>query len=121
MLAFASLASLGGASWINRPQAQLAKIRLLIGKIKTNRDTDFLDSAYVLLWIFLVGSTLTLLLIGGSTFSENLTVTAFIFTSFVYLLTLIRDLDNPFQYDGSSSVDVDLSVLQNFADRCNLT
>ncbi|GAB4374824.1 MAG: hypothetical protein Kow00121_19760 [Elainellaceae cyanobacterium] len=49
---------------------------------------------------------------GATEFSKNLTVSAFMFTSFFYLLILIRDLDNPFQYDGQSSVDVSLAPLQ---------
>jgi hypothetical protein len=119
-LALTDLANLGGASWINRPQGEIGKIRLLIATIKSSRETDFLASAYVLLLIFLAGSTLALLLIGGSIFSENLVITDLIFTAFLYLFVLIRDLDNPFEYDGSSSIDVDLSPLQSFIDRCNL-
>ena len=33
------------------------------------------------------------------------------FTLFIYLLFLIEDLDNPFQYDGRSSVDVNTVLL----------
>jgi hypothetical protein len=72
------------------------------------------------LLIFLAGATLALLLVGGSIFSENLVITNLIFTAFLYLFVLVRDLDNPFQYDGSSSIDVDLSPLQSFIDRCDL-
>jgi hypothetical protein len=50
-------------------------------------------------------------------FSEDLTVSSLIFTSLFYLLLLIRDLDNPFQYDGKSYVEVDLSILENYRDR----
>jgi hypothetical protein len=35
----------------------------------------------------------------------------------VLALLLIRDLDNPFQSDGSSSVDVDLSLLDTTRSR----
>jgi hypothetical protein len=96
-------------SWIQTEQAQL---RLLTQQMKGNRDTDFLEPAYVLLWLFLSGPIVALLLIRAERFSENLTVSAFLFTSFLYLLFLIRDLDNPFEYNGKSSVDVDLSVLE---------
>jgi hypothetical protein len=44
-------------------------------------------------------------------------VSCFLFTSFTYLLLLIRDLDNPFQYDGSSCVDIDLSGLNSCRQR----
>jgi hypothetical protein len=109
---FVPLATLGGSAIVGRAHGEQAKIRLLISQMAANRDTDFLAPTYVLLQIFLVGSVTALLLIHAEFFSENLMVSAFIFTSFVYLITLIRDLDNPFQYDGRSSVDVDLSCLE---------
>jgi hypothetical protein len=93
--------------------AEQAKIRSLSRQMRGNRDTDFLGAAYVLLWLFLGGSIFALLLIDAERFSENLTVSTFMFTLFVYLLFLIEDLDNPFEYDGKSSVDVGLSALEN--------
>jgi hypothetical protein len=94
-------------------QSEQAKIRSLTRQMYGNRDTDFLGAAYVLLWLFLGGSIVALLLINTARFSENLTVSTLMCTLFVYLLFLIKDLDNPFQYDGRSSVDVDLSALEN--------
>jgi hypothetical protein len=106
-----------GVTFTSRIQDAQSQLRLLTQQMKGNRDADFLEPAYVLLWLFLSGSIVALLLIGAERFSENLTVSAFLFTSFFYLLFLIRDLDNPFEYDGKSSVDVDLSVLEAMGDR----
>jgi hypothetical protein len=107
----------GGVAIANRIQNEQAQLRSLTQQMKGNRDTDFLEPAYVLLWLFLSGSIVALLLIGAERFSENLTVSAFLCTSFLYLLFLIRDLDDPFEYHGKSSVDVDLSVLEDLGDR----
>lgn len=101
----------------DRTLPELSRLRLLITKIAINRDTDFLAPAYAILEIFLVGVVVALLLIGAERFSENLVVSCFLFTSFTYLLLLIRDLDNPFQYDGSSCVDVDLTSLSASRER----
>lgn len=90
-----------------------AKIRSLARQMRGHRDTDFLGAAYVLLWLFSGGSIVALLLIGADRFSENLTVSTLMFTLFIYLLFLIEDLDNPFEYDGKSSVDVSLSPLEH--------
>jgi hypothetical protein len=106
-----------GVAFTSRIQGEQAQLRLLTQQMKGNRDTDFLEPAYVLLWLFLSGSIVALLLIGAEHFSENLTVSAFLFTSFFYLLFLIRDLDDPFEYHGKSSVDVDLSILETMGDR----
>jgi len=100
-----------------RALPELAKIRLTLTKMAGNRNSDFLGPAYAMLEVFLAGSVMALLLIGSERFTENVVVSCFLFTSFTYLLLLIRDLDNPFQYDGSSAVDVDLSGLCACRDR----
>jgi len=115
-----SLAALeaAGRSDANNPSlANLAKIRLLLSRIASNRDHDFIAPAYALLELFLLGVVVALLLIGADNFGENLVVSSFLFTSFLYLVFLIHDLDNPFEYDGSSSVDVDLAPLEQCEQR----
>ena len=106
-----------GDSVVDRGLPELARMRILVNRMASNRDSDFLGPAYAMLEIFLVGTVVALLLIGADRFSENIVVSCFLFTSFTYLLLLIRDLDNPFQYDGSSCVDVDLSVLNSCRQR----
>ncbi|MDB9526830.1 hypothetical protein PN498_12595 [Oscillatoria sp. CS-180] len=102
---------------ISRIQSEQSKIRLLVYQIRRIRDTDFLKPAYALLEFFLLGATVTLLLVETISFIQNLVVSSLLFTAFAYLLRLIRDLDNPFQYEGRSSLDADLSGLQAVCDR----
>jgi hypothetical protein len=119
---FAKILTINGtAVLVNRMQMEQAKVRSLAWQMQVNRDTDFVQSTYVLLWLFLWSSTIVLLLIGTENFNEDLLISTFIFISFFYLLFLIRDLDNPFQYDGKSSVDVDLAVLHRTRDRLKNT
>jgi hypothetical protein len=116
-LILADLRLNSGDSVVDRGLPELARMRILVNRMASNRDSDFLGPAYAMLEIFLVGAVVALLLIGAERFSENMVVSCFLFTSFTYLLLLIRDLDNPFQYDGSSCVDVDLSVLNSCRQR----
>jgi hypothetical protein len=109
-----------GALFVNRIQLEQANIRSISRQMRGNRDTDFLLPAYVLMWLFLGGSILALLLIKVEDFSESLVISAFMCTAFLYLLLLICDLDNPFEYDGKSSVDVDLSGLVDLRDRLKI-
>ncbi len=118
---FVVMLATGSPPIVNRAQSEQAKIRLLVHRMTVIRDTDFLGPAYALLEIFLIGAIAALLLIGADRFSENLVVSCLLFTSFTYLLLLIRDLDNPFQYDGKSSVDVDLGTLRQACDRFQMT
>ena len=116
-LILADLRLNSGDSVVDRGLSELARMRILVNRMASNRDSDFLGPAYAMLEIFLVGAVVALLLIGADRFSENMVVSCFLFSSFTYLLLLIRDLDNPFQYDGTSCVDVDLSVLNSCRQR----
>jgi hypothetical protein len=116
-LSLAELRLATADSVADRALPELAKMRFLVHKMAASRDNEFLGPAYALLEIFLIGTVMALLLIGADRFSENLVVSCFLFTSFTYLLILIRDLDNPFQYDGSSCIDVDLSCLGEVRER----
>jgi hypothetical protein len=114
---FAEVGRRCDTSTVNSCLGELARIRILVTRMEINRSTTFLGPAYAMLEVFLAGAVVALLLIGDERFIEGLVVPCFLFTSFTYLLLLIRDLDNPFQYDGSSSVDVDLSLLHTTRSR----
>lgn len=101
-----------GEGFVTYLHAEQAKIRSISRQMQSNRDTDFLGATYVLMWLLLGGSIFALLLIHAEQFSEILTVSTLMFMLFVYLLFLIKDLDNPFEYDGKSSVDVSLAPLE---------
>lgn len=109
---FAHVLVFGDIPVISRIQGEQAKLRLLVRRIRLIRDTDFLRPAYALLEIFLIGAVITLLLINGNRFEQNLVVSTLLFIAFAYLLRLIRDLDNPFQYSDNSFLDADLSALR---------
>lgn len=102
---------------IARIQGEQAKIRLVIVRMQSIRDTDFLAPAYTLLYILLLAASVAMLTTYTDDFSTNLIVSGFLFTSFVYLLLLIHDLDNPFEYNGTSSADIDLSSLEQLYHR----
>lgn len=111
----------GGSGFVTYIHAEQAKIRSLTRQMRSNRETDFIGAAYTLLWLFVGGSILALLSIGSERFSENLAFSMLMFTLFVYLLFLIKDLDNPFQYDGKSSVDVSLAPLEDVCVKLSLS
>jgi len=109
---FVELQRVAGFPVVNRVQQELSRMRILITRLQSNKSTEFLEAADALLDIFLVGAVIALLLIGSDLFNKNLMVSCFLFTLFSYLMFLIRDLDDPFEYDGKSCVDVDLSLLE---------
>jgi hypothetical protein len=93
------------ASNMSLMQTEQGKIRGIIVQIKWVRDSDFIQPAYAILELFTIASTIALLLIGSEEITESIVVSSLLFVVFLYLLLLIKDLDNPFQYGGFSSVD----------------
>jgi hypothetical protein len=100
------------ATLVGRLQAEQTNLRNVLSRIRVIRDTDFLTPAYTLLYILLTAATLSLLTVSTKDFIANLLISGFLFSAFTYLVMLIHDLDNPFEYDGKSCADVDLSPIK---------
>jgi hypothetical protein len=65
-----------------------------------------------MLHVLIIASSSALLITRTDDFNTNFIVSGFLFTSFMYLLLLVYDLDNPFEYNGTSSADIDLSSIE---------
>lgn len=100
------------ANFISRLKQEQNGLRRTIIRIHTIRETDFISSGYLI-----ATSTSALLLTGLvlakiEPFYESLFFVGVVSYLLIYLLFLIRDLDNPFgHYDESSSEDVSLVPL----------
>jgi hypothetical protein len=114
---FADLEKYAIGSSMSLVQTEQGKLRGILMQIKGVRDSDFIEPAYALLELFTIASTIALLLIGSEEITESIVVSSLLFVVFLYLLLLIKDLDNPFQYGGFSSVDSSLQVLDESIDR----
>ncbi len=110
----AAIGQYGNQAVVNFAQVEQDKLRSAILKIQIVRDTNFVAPAYAILELFIAAAIVSLLLIGGdiASLTKSLVLSSFLFTAFIYLLILIRDLDNPFQYKGSSSADISLITLE---------
>ncbi len=114
---FVAFAINSDAPIVARIQGEQAKLRVLVARIERIRDTNFLTPAYPLIEILLVSFFIALLIIGTDEFMINLMISGLICLSLSYILVLIYDLDNPFEYDGKSSADVDLSPLKKLLEQ----
>ncbi len=96
---------------MKQEQSQLRKI---IIRIHTIRETDFISSGY-----FIARTTTLLLLLGLVSariepFYESLFFVVVVGYLLLFLMFLIRDLDNPFgYYEQGSSEDVSLKPLED--------
>lgn len=107
-------------NFIVRLKQEQSAIRLLVLRINTIRETSFVGSAYV------IAELTSALLIGSLMFANIpqlgaeiflLTMVAFVLA---YMIALIKDLDEPFEYDGAKrrgSAEISLTVLVDLEQR----
>jgi predicted membrane chloride channel (bestrophin family) len=99
-------------NYIARLKQEQNQLRKLIIRVQTIRETDFIFSGY-----FIAATTTFFLILGMifmkmDPFYESLFFVALTSYLMIYLLKLIRDLDNPFgYYENSSLEDVSLHPL----------
>lgn len=101
-------------NYLARLRQEHSSIRRMVIRIHTIRDTSFIASGYV------IAVTATFLLLVGlvfvrmDQFYESLFFSGMISYLVVFLIFLIKDLDNPFGYSsGSSSEDVSLKPIDD--------
>jgi hypothetical protein len=111
---FIALESLTQANFIARLKQEQNALRKIIIRIHTIRETDFISSGY-----FIASTTTSLLLVGLALariepFYESLFFVIVVSYLLLFLMFLIRDLDNPFgYYESASSEDVSLKPLDD--------
>lgn len=118
---FIKFEELTQANFITRLKQEQNNLRKLITRIHTIRETDFISAGYF------IAKTTTILLVVGLLFTkiepfyESLFFVGVVSYLLIFLIFLIRDLDNPFgYYDDSSSEDVSLKPLLDVLEDLNV-
>lgn len=116
ILAFESLTQANFVSRLKQEQHNLLKLLL---RVHTIRETSFIQSGYAIAEIVSWLLFTALMFIKLDPFIESLFFITPIIYLFIYMLALIRDLDNPFDYanKGESAEEVSLRELQACAER----
>lgn len=110
---FAHLEPYTSAPLIMRLKLEQTTLRRILIRVHTIRETSFIKAGYLLadLITFLICTGLLFAKI--EPFYESLFYVAIIACFMIYILLLIRDLDNPFDYDDATSCeDVSLQPLK---------
>jgi hypothetical protein len=119
-LTIAELEDHGAGPHASRALRELHNLRRAVTRIGVISRTSFIASGYALLEV------LTVLILGMTVigrfknFLTEMVLVPFIALIFVYMLRLIRDLDDPFEYapDGArGTVEVELFPLKEYLDR----
>ncbi len=96
---------------LTRLKNEQSSIRKMVNRINTIRETDFLGTGYA------VAEIITTLLIIGMLFTEisqflveNMVFTGFVSFILIYMIFLIKDLDNPFSYYIEHNISGNVSL-----------
>ncbi|MEZ4299452.1 MAG: hypothetical protein R3B70_31160 [Polyangiaceae bacterium] len=118
--AIASMEHAGAGPHASRALREVHNLRRVATRISVISRTSFISSGYALLEV------LTVIILGMTMIGHfknlltEIVLVPFITMIFVYMLRLIRDLDDPFEYspDGSrGAVEVELFPLREYLDR----
>jgi hypothetical protein len=102
------------STFVARLKAEQSNLRRTLIRIETIRDTNFVAAGYMLAYLITGLLCAGLVLAQMDPFHESLTFTGVIAYLLVFLLLLIRDLDNPFgYYERLSGADVSLVTFEN--------
>ena len=99
-------------NFIVRLKQEQALLRLLVFRVNTIKETSFVGAGYVISWIASLLLVIALVLADFATLGAELFLVCAITFLVAYLVLLIRDLDDPFDYDengkrGSAEVSLD--------------
>jgi hypothetical protein len=116
---FAKLENLTQATFIARMKNEQNNIRKLIIRIHSIRETSFVQSAYAIVESLAFFLVVALLLLKLEPFYEALFFSLVVSFLVTYMIALIKDLDNPFEYSeyGEVRSEVSLKPLHDLRNR----
>jgi len=107
------------AGFTTRLKSEQAVVRKLVIRMDTMRRTSYVSAGYLIAEVTAVALMVVLVITDLGAMAPSLVLVGLISYLLVYLVSLIRDLDNPFEYaDGRpGAADVSLDVLERNEDR----
>lgn len=104
------------ANYLIKLKNEQNQLRKIIMRIDTIRDTDFATSAYAIVEAMAVLTSFGLVIIKIEPFIAAVFLTGLISFLIWYMLFLIKDLDNPFDYaeNGESGTEISLKPIHDF-------
>ena len=95
---FAELEPVMQATFLNRMKAEQSNLRKMILRVNNVRDLSFVQSAYAILETLAFFIIIGFLILKIGTIYEDIIFTCLTSFFIIYMILLIKDLDNPFEY-----------------------
>lgn len=116
---FSELESQTQANFLSRMKQEQNNIRKYILRIHTIKETSFVASAYAILEAISFLMILGMIIIKIEPFYESIFFVVIVTFLLRYMVSLIKDLDNPFEYKehGETGSEISLKPIHDYADR----
>jgi len=118
---FQAMDQAGATAHANRSVVFMNAVRRIVGRIDVVSRTGFLSTGYAILEVVVAAILLLLLVSRFKTLVAEYTLVSCITLIYVYMLRLIRDIDDPFEYgtdlERKGAAEVDLFPLTEFLAR----
>lgn len=118
---FAELESIIQPNFLTRMKNEQSNIRRLVIRVDNIRDLSFVQSAYAIVESLAFFVIFGLLILKVEPFYEALFFAMLVSFLFVYMIFLIKDLDNPFDYSehGENGTEVSIKPIRDLIARLN--
>ncbi len=103
------------ASYGSRIKSEQSNVRKHIMRAYQIKETSFIPAAYAILEILVGGIVVLMLFATIGSFYESILLTGIVSFFLIYMVLLIKDIDDPFEKDGIA--DVDLFLLDELKEK----
>jgi len=112
---FAQFEGLTQANFVTRMKQEQNNLRKLVTRIHTIRETSFVQSAYTIVEVLSFFLIVGMIFLKLEPFYESVFFVALVSFIVLYMIFLIKDLDNPFDYKsyGETGTEVSLKSLHD--------
>lgn len=102
------------ATYISRLRGEQSTLRMTVLRVYHMQETEFVPSAYVLIWTILILAVAVLTVTKSEDEAEGYVLLGALYFFLLYLARLLRILDTPFRPGGRTTDDVDLKLVDEF-------
>jgi len=107
---FAEFEGMMQANFLSRMKNEQSNLRKMIIRTDNIRDLSFIQSAYAIVEILGFFVVIGLLILKVEPFYESVFFTMIVSFLVIYMVLLIKDLDNPFDYSGHGESGTEVSL-----------
>ena len=116
---FAEFESIIQPNFLTRMKNEQSNLRRMVIRVDNIRDLSFIQSAYAIAELLTIFVITGLLVLKVEPFYEAVSFALLISFLFVYMILLIKDLDNPFDYSeqGENGTEVSIKPIHDVIER----